>query len=67
MEQAHAENRADTLDYLHSMLMELRVMAEAECCDTLAYLIEMACVEVSDIMLGEQSAPVRQGERQNVA
>ena len=49
--------RTDTLDYMQSMLGQLRTMAEAERCDMLAYLIEMAYVEASDIIRGER--PVR--------
>ncbi|MBB6352594.1 hypothetical protein ACFFTN_19360 [Aminobacter aganoensis] len=40
--------RAETLDYIQSMLGQLRVMAEAERCGMLAYLIEMAYVEAGD-------------------
>jgi hypothetical protein len=36
----------------------MRTMAEAERCDMLAYLIEMAYVEVSDIIRGERPARV---------
>ena len=41
------------------MLGELRVMAEAERCDMLAYLIEMATLEAADIVRGQR--PVRPG------
>lgn len=51
-----ARRRTDTLDYVQAMLGQLRTMAEAERCDMLAYLIEMAYVEASDILRGEQSA-----------
>jgi hypothetical protein len=46
--------RDETLEYLQSMLGQLRTMAEAERCDMLAYLIEMAYIEVSDIVRGER-------------
>jgi hypothetical protein len=49
-----SRRRAETLDYLRSMLGQLRTMAEAERADMLAYLIEMAYVEVSDIIRGER-------------
>lgn len=52
--------RTDTLDYMQSMLGQLRTMAEAERCDMLAYLVEMAYVEASDIIRGER--PARQHE-----
>jgi hypothetical protein len=38
------------------MLRQLRTMAEAERCDMLAYLIEMACIEASDLLRGESPA-----------
>ncbi len=55
--------RTDTLDYLQSMLGQLRTMAEAERCDMLAYLIEMAYLEAGDIIRGERpfSSPVKSG------
>jgi hypothetical protein len=52
--------RTDTLDYLQSMLGQLRTMAEAERCDMLAYLIEMAYVEASDIIRGARPSQVSQ-------
>ena len=60
MREAFARRRTDTLDYMQSMLGQLRTMAEAERCDMLAYLIEMSYVEVSDIIRGER--PLRVGE-----
>lgn len=56
--------RTDTLDYMQSILGQMRTMAEAERCDMLAYLIEMAYVEVSDIIRGERPLRVRdEGDR----
>lgn len=46
--------RRETLEYIQSMLGQLRTMAEAERCDMLAYLIEMSYVEVSDTIRGER-------------
>lgn len=58
------KRRTDTLDYMQSMLGQLRSMAEAERCDMLAYLIEMAYVEVSDILRGDRPLRVQdQGNR----
>ncbi len=54
-------HRTDTLDYLQSMLGQLRTMAQAERLDMLAYLIEMAYFETGDIIRGER--PSRFGER----
>ena len=60
MRQGPNRRRTETLDYMQSMLGQLRTMAEAERCDMLAYLIEMSYVEVSDIIRGER--PLRVGE-----
>jgi hypothetical protein len=54
--------RTDRLDYIQSMLGQLRVMAEAERCDMLAYLLEMAYVETGDIIRGDR--PLRVGDQQ---
>ncbi|MBN9075160.1 MAG: hypothetical protein BGN87_03565 [Rhizobiales bacterium 65-79] len=68
---AYNKRRTETLDYMQSMLGQMRTMAEAERCDMLAYLIEMAYVEVSDIIRGERPARVRdpfyRGNRGNAA
>lgn len=65
MRQQSNKRRTDTLDYMQSMLGQMRTMAEAERCDMLAYLIEMAYIEVSDIIRGERPLRVReeQGNR----
>lgn len=59
------KRRTDTLDYLQQMLGELRAMAEAERCDMLAYLIEMAYIEASDIIRGQRPSRIQgeQGDR----
>jgi hypothetical protein len=67
MRQTYTRRRTETLDYLQSMLGQLRTMAEAERCDMLTYLIEMAYVEASDIISGERPARVQQDRRKNVA
>ncbi|MGE3869216.1 MAG: hypothetical protein AB7F51_06880 [Pseudorhodoplanes sp.] len=59
--------RSDTLDYLQSMLGQLRLMAEAERCDMLGYLIEMAYIEVGDIIRGERPARLQADEGSHVA
>ena len=56
MSGLYARRRTETLDYLQSMLGQLRTMAQAERCDMLAYLIEMAYVEASDIIRGDRPA-----------
>lgn len=60
MQEAIRKRRTETLDYMQAMLGQLRTMAEAERCDMLAYLIEMAYVEASDIIRGDRPARVRQ-------
>ena len=52
------KRRTDTMDYLQSMLGELRTLAEAERHDMLAYLIEMAYIEASDIIRGARPARI---------
>ncbi len=46
--------RIERLRYVQAMLGELRVMAEAERCDMLTYMIEMAYIEASDIVRGQR-------------
>lgn len=45
---------------MQAMLGQLRTMAEAERCDMLAYLIEMAYVEASDIIRGDRPTRIAQ-------
>lgn len=59
MQQQAFTKRTDTLIYLQSMLGQLRIMAEAERCDMLAYLIGMAYIETSDIIRGERPSRVQ--------
>ncbi|PWK69836.1 hypothetical protein C8K44_108135 [Aminobacter sp. AP02] len=59
---APTQRRAETLDYIQSMLAQLRVMADAERCGLLAYLIEMAYVEAGDAACGER--PSKAGLKQ---
>lgn len=61
MPEHKGDRRCEALEYLQSMLGQLRTMAEAERCGMLAYLIEMAYVEVSDIIREER--PLRAAER----
>lgn len=60
MRQVYTKKRTETLDYMQAMLGQLRTMAEAERCDMLAYLIEMAYVEASDIIRGERPTRIRE-------
>jgi hypothetical protein len=59
--------RTDTLDYMQSMLGQMRIMAQAERCDMLAYLVEMAYVEVSDIIRGDRPLNVMDDKRDRAA
>ena len=61
------KRRTDSLDYIQAMLGQLRTMAEAERCDMLAYLIEMAYVEASDIIRGERPLRVRDDQGNGTA
>ena len=63
MRPSQGERRTETLDYLQSMLAQLRTMAAAERCDMLAYLIEMAYLEVTDIVRGERKLGDNKGDR----
>jgi len=61
MHSQASKRRKETLDYMQSMLSQLRTMAESERCDMLVYLIDMAYLEASDIIRGER--PSQMGER----
>ena len=63
MQSLPGRKRTDTLDYIQSMLGQLRNMAEAERCDMLAYLIEMAYVEASDIVRGVRPSRIAEQKR----
>jgi hypothetical protein len=63
MHSQSGKKRAETFDYIQSMLGQLRNMAEAEHCDMLVYLIEMAYVEASDIVRGERPSRVTEHKR----
>jgi hypothetical protein len=56
MQDAGRKRRTEALDYMQSMLGELRTMAKAERQDMLGYLIEMAYLEASDIARGDRPA-----------
>lgn len=66
-QMALARRRTETLDYVQSMLGQLRVMADAERCSMLAYLIEMAYVEAGDILRGEFPSTLRRDHRNTSA
>lgn len=62
MRQQFGRHRTDTLDYLQSMLAQMRLMAESEGHHLLAYLIEMAYLEATDAMRGERPLRIREDE-----
>lgn len=55
--------QSDQLDYVQSMLTQLRVMAQTDGHDMLAYLIEMACLEAADAMRGAKVLGFGQDKR----
>jgi hypothetical protein len=63
MHSQAGKKRADTLDYIQAMLGQLRTMAQGERCDMLAYLIEMAYVEASDVLRGERPSRIAEQKR----
>jgi hypothetical protein len=63
MHSQPSKKRAETLDYIQSMLGQLRTMAETERCDMLAYLIEMAYLEASDAVRGERPSRIAEQKR----
>lgn len=62
MRQQLKSRRSETVDYIQGMLGQLRTMADAEHCDMLAYLIEMAYIEASDVV--RNAGPLNLGEDQ---
>lgn len=50
--------RLERIRYIQAMLGEMRTMAEAERCDMLTYMIEMAYIEASDIVRGQRPSRV---------
>jgi hypothetical protein len=58
-----AERDWETIGYIRHMLGELRAVADAQDCDMLCYLIEMAYMEARDIQLGRQPSEIGSGKR----
>jgi hypothetical protein len=67
MRHNDSRKRIETLDYMQSMLGQLRVMAENERCDMLAYLIEMAFLEAGEVARGERPSRASREKRGSVA
>ena len=67
MQPQPGRKRSEALDYIQSMLGQLRSMADKERYDMLAYLIEMAYVEASDIVRGEKPSRIAEQKRNSSA
>lgn len=57
----------ETLEYIQSMLEQLRSMAELEKCDMLSFLIEMAYLEACDTLAGARPSILTEQERDSAA
>jgi hypothetical protein len=51
-------NRSDALEYIQAMLGQLRSMADGERYHMLAYLIELAYIEATDIARGQRPSQI---------
>lgn len=65
--KADKHDPAEMLDYIRTMLGQLRGMAEADRHDMLAYLIGMAYVEATDLTRGNRQSRVDGEERDQSA
>jgi hypothetical protein len=59
--------RQESLQFIQSMLGQLRQMADAERYNMLSYLIEMAYVESSDILRGDRPLRIQEQKRDTAA
>ena len=59
--------RTETLDYMQSMLGQLRVMAQNERCEMLGYFIEMAFLEAGEVIRRERVPRSSQENRDSAA
>ncbi len=57
------KRQAETLEYIQSMLGQLRSMAASESFDMLAYLIEMAHLEASDALRSSTASEISRQKR----
>lgn len=58
MDKHPDQKRAEALEYIITMLGQLRMMADEERFDMVAYLIEMAYVEANDVVSGHRPSCV---------
>lgn len=56
-------DREARIAYVQAMLAQLRAMAEADGCDMLAYLIEMASLEAGELMRDRRPLRARSASR----
>ena len=61
------QGRAQTLEYIESMLQQLSMMARAEHLDMIVYFVEMACVECSDALRDEKMRSLAVQKRNSAA
>ncbi|WP_024585501.1 hypothetical protein [Aliihoeflea sp. 2WW] len=59
--------KTNRLEYVHSMLVQLRRMAADEDHEMLVYLIEMASTEANDILRGARPSSIRRNQRDSAA
>ena len=50
------DSQRQKLEYLRSLTLELRAIAQSERCEMVAYLLDMAYLEICDILRGERLA-----------
>ena len=61
------QGRAQTLEYIESMLQQLSMLARAEHLDMIVYFVEMACVECSDALRDEKMRSLAVQKRNSAA
>lgn len=67
MATQNSRTQSEKLQYIRSMLGQLRAMAEAERYDMLSYLVEMAYIEATDIMSGDRPLRADRQKRDSAA
>lgn len=58
-----SKRKKETLEFIHSMLSELRSMSRTEGCDMLTYLVEQAYIEAEDMLRGQRPLNTRTGAK----
>ena len=67
MKSPDTDDHLETIEYVRSILKQLHEMARTEKSDMLAYLIEMAHIEASDILRGARPLGSRIDKRNSAA